>query len=221
MASDDRAPRKRVRMDRDVRRRQILRAAERLFRERPYSGVSVGDIADEAGVAKGLMHHYFGSKRELYLEVVRATATVPTVPLPAGDDLDTAQVWERSVDGFLGLIAQKPELWVMSVTVGGAERDDEVASILDDAREVLADQTITALGLESRADDPVLRALIRAYGGFVQELTVEWLGRGRLNEAQVRDAMVSTLPLLLEKVLPVLESAPTADASQASRGAVS
>ncbi len=205
MTTDAPGPRKRVRMDRDVRRGQILRAAGRLFHERPYSSVSVGDIADAAGVAKGLMHHYFGSKRELYLEVVREVARVPAVPLPDDDHLDTPQVWERSVDGFLSVIAQKPELWLLSVTVGGAERDDEVASILDDAKEVLADQTLAALGLEDRADDPVLRALVRGYGGFVQELTVEWLGRGRLTEEQVRTAMVETLPLLLERILPLVE----------------
>lgn len=196
---------KRVRMDRDERRRQILRAAERLFGERPYSSVSVGDIAEAAGVAKGLMHHYFGSKRELYLEVVRAVATVPSLPLPDDTTLDTAQVWERCVDGFLGLIAQNPELWLTSVTVGGAERDDEVASILDDGKEVLAEETIAALGLGDRADAPALRALVRAYGGMVQELTVEWLSRGRLDEEQVRAAMVATLPLLVEHVLPLLE----------------
>ena len=207
MTTDRSGPRKRVRMDRDVRRGQILRAAGRLFHERPYSSVSVGDIADAAGVAKGLMHHYFGSKRELYLEVVREVARVPAVPLPDDDHLDTAQVWERSVSGFLSVIAQKPELWLLSVTVGGAERDDEVASILDDAKEVLADQTIASLGLEDRADDPAVRALVRGYGGFVQELTVEWLGRGRLTEDQVRAAMLETLPLLLERILPVIEDA--------------
>lgn len=205
MTTEGGTRRKRVRMDRDVRRGEILRAAGRLFHERPYSSVSVGDIAEEAGVAKGLMHHYFGSKRDLYLEVVREVAATPAVLLPDDEDLDTPDVWERSVEGFLTVIAQKPELWMLSVTVGGAEKDDEVASILDDAKEVLADQTIRALGLEDRADDPTLRALVRGYGGFVQELTVEWLGRRRLTERQVRDAMIETLPLLLERVLPLIE----------------
>ena len=195
---------KRVRMDRDERRRQILRAAQRLFAERPYSAVSVNDIADAAGVAKGLMHHYFGSKRDLYLEVVRAVAARPAVRLPDDDGLDTAQVWERSVDAFLTMVGQNPKRWLSSVTVGGAERDDEVAGILDDSKEVLADQTLAALGLQGQADDPVLRALVRGYGGFVEELTVEWLGRRRLDRAQVETAMRDALPLLLEQLLPKL-----------------
>lgn len=196
-------PRPRVRMEPDERRRQILRAAARLFRKRPYSEVSVTDIAESAGVAKGLLHHYFGSKRELYLEVVRQVATVPSVPVPASAaEGDLEEAWTRGVDGFLSLVAQNRELWLASVTVGGAERDDEVASILDDGKEVLADQTISALRLDDQRDDPVLRALVRGYGGFVQELTVEWLQRKRLTEQQVRDAMVAALPLLLDQVLP-------------------
>jgi AcrR family transcriptional regulator len=176
-------------MERDERRASILRAASRLFRQRPYSEVSVTEIADAAGVAKGLLHHYFGSKRELYLEVVREVATVP------------GEGWKEGVDGFLALIARNPELWLASVNVG----DDEVATILDDGKEVLADQTITALHLEDQRDDPVLRALVRGYGGFVQELTVEWVGRGRIDRERVRRAMLATLPLLVEHVLPLID----------------
>lgn len=197
---------RRLRMDRDERREQILRVAAGLFGERPYSEVSVNDIAEAAGVARGLMHHYFGSKRELYLEVVRATARTPRVPIPDDAALSTDQVWSSAVDGFLALIAKKPDLWLSSVTVGAAERDDEVAAILDEAREILADQTLVAIGLHDRADDPVVRALVRAWGGFVQELTVEWLGRGRLDEDRVRTAMVATLPILVEQVLPLIDT---------------
>jgi AcrR family transcriptional regulator len=202
MSATDLSPR-RVRMDRADRRRQILRVAARLFSERPYSEVSVNDIAGEAGIARGLMHHYFGSKRELYLEVVRMSARAPRLPAP-DDSLGVEQVWTSAVDGFLGIIARNPTLWLNAVTVGGAERDDEVAAILDEAREILADQTLVAIGLEGRADDPVVRAFIRAWGGFVQELTVEWIGRRRIDEERVRTAMVATLPILIEQVLPLL-----------------
>jgi AcrR family transcriptional regulator len=200
---------RRVRMDREERRRQILRVAAALFGERPYSEVSVNDIASEAGIARGLMHHYFGSKRDLYLEVVRMWAAAP-LPTPTGAvDADAVvvpeQSWTAAVDGFLGMIAHNPTLWLNSVTVGGAEGDDEVAAILDEAREILADQTLAAIGLGDRATDPVVRAFIRAWGGFVQELTVEWVGRRRIDRERVRAAMIATLPLLIADVLPLLD----------------
>ena len=188
--------RKRVRMDYDERRRLILDAASGLFLRRPYSDVSVSDIADAAGVAKGLLHHYFGSKRDLYLEVVRDVARLPLpvgAPPTEGDD----PTWAVAVDALLGFIADNRELWLNATAVG----DDEVASIVDDSREVLAEQTIEALGLD---DTPVVRALVRGYGGLVQEVTREWLDRGRLSQDQAREVLVRTLPLLLERVLPEL-----------------
>jgi TetR/AcrR family fatty acid metabolism transcriptional regulator len=47
------------------RRRQILDAAVRVFARRGFHGCRVSDIADEAGVAYGLVYHYFSSKEEV------------------------------------------------------------------------------------------------------------------------------------------------------------
>lgn len=197
----EREPR-RVRMDPEERRAQILAVARRLFSQRPYSQVSVSDIAAEAGMAKGLLHHYFGSKRELYLAVVRELAAAPMAALSDSDD---DAPWDRTVREFVDAVGRMRQRWLASVNVGGAESDDEVASILDESREVIADQTLVALGLADRSDDPVLRAIVRAYGGFVQELTVQWLARERLDRAQVETAMIETLPLIIDRILPLLE----------------
>lgn len=191
-------------MDPEARRGQIMRVAARLFEERPYSEVSISDIATEANIARGLLHHYFGSKRELYLEIVRMSVQTPLVDTPP-EALGTAETWATAVDGFLSAIERNPTRWVNSVKVGGAETDDEVAAILDETREIIADQTLLAIGLGNRADEPVVRALLRAWGGFVQELTVEWVGRGRIDRDRARRAMLATLPLLVEQVLPLLD----------------
>jgi len=55
------------RLGADVRREQILTAAAKLFGERPYSAISTTELAEAAGVTRGLLHHYFGTKRDLYL----------------------------------------------------------------------------------------------------------------------------------------------------------
>ena len=51
------------------KRTQILEAAVRVFARRGYHGSRVGDIAEEAGVAHGLLYHYFSSKEEV-LQIV-------------------------------------------------------------------------------------------------------------------------------------------------------
>ena len=53
------------------RRSRILGAAGQLFAGTPYDEVSIDDIAGRAGVAKGLLYYYFGSKRGLFIELMR------------------------------------------------------------------------------------------------------------------------------------------------------
>jgi AcrR family transcriptional regulator len=58
------------RQARDTARSAILGAARALFAEKGFAAASVTAIAARAGFTKGLVHHYFGSKRELWREVI-------------------------------------------------------------------------------------------------------------------------------------------------------
>ena len=51
------------------KRRQILDAAIRVFARQGFHATRVSDIADEAGVAYGLVYHYFRSKDEVLNEL--------------------------------------------------------------------------------------------------------------------------------------------------------
>jgi AcrR family transcriptional regulator len=57
----------------EEKRRLILDAAVRVFARKGYHTCRVGDIAEEAGVAHGLLYHYFSSKEELLETVFRET----------------------------------------------------------------------------------------------------------------------------------------------------
>ena len=59
-----------TRLEAAQRRDQILDAANALFAERGYDEVSIEDIASAAGVTRGLVHHYFGGRKEVYLALV-------------------------------------------------------------------------------------------------------------------------------------------------------
>ena len=59
----------------EEKRRQILDAAVRVFARSGYHSCRVGEIAEEAGVAYGLVYHYFGSKEEVLEEIFRDTWT--------------------------------------------------------------------------------------------------------------------------------------------------
>src|SRR4029078_10584150 len=57
----------------EEKRRLLLDAAVRVFARKGYHASRVGDIAEEAGVAYGLLYHYFPSKEDLLLTVFRET----------------------------------------------------------------------------------------------------------------------------------------------------
>jgi TetR/AcrR family fatty acid metabolism transcriptional regulator len=78
------------------RRRQILDAAVRVFARQGFHACRVSDIAREAGVAYGLVYHYFNSKEqvmnELFTErwslLLQAIEEVDAQPLPPREKLD-------------------------------------------------------------------------------------------------------------------------------------
>jgi TetR/AcrR family fatty acid metabolism transcriptional regulator len=55
------------------KRRAILRAAIQVFAEKGYHACRVQDVAAEAGVAYGLVYHYFSSKEDLLETIFRGT----------------------------------------------------------------------------------------------------------------------------------------------------
>jgi AcrR family transcriptional regulator len=57
----------------EEKRRLLLDAAVRVFARKGYHASRVGDIAEEAGVAYGLLYHYFASKEEVLRTVFRET----------------------------------------------------------------------------------------------------------------------------------------------------
>src|SRR3954451_21426964 len=76
------SPPKFSRLDPAQRRDQILDAASALFAERSYDEVSVEDIAGSAGVARGLVHHYFGGRKEGYIGLLERLGCGPEEQRP-------------------------------------------------------------------------------------------------------------------------------------------
>jgi AcrR family transcriptional regulator len=203
MASTGAAPRWQ-RLEHDERRRQILVVARRLFSERSYATVSTSDIAREAGVARGLLHHYFGTKRELYLEVVRTLVRMPSNPVPLQCEGGLEHVIGDSVDRWLELLERNRGTWLAAVGARGLGRDAEVEAILDEAREQAVSRLVEAVSPSGGSD--LLRAVIRAYSGLAEAASLEWLHRGRLTREQVQALLVGSFLALVRDVLPALSS---------------
>jgi AcrR family transcriptional regulator len=198
------------RLEHDERRRQILLVARRLFSEESYDAVSTSEIAQAAGVARGLLHHYFGTKRELYLEVVRTLMRMPSNPVPperAGQGLQA--MIDASVDRWLEMLAANRGTWLAAIGARGLGRDSEVEAILEQAREQASDRLVDAVCRDRGIAEapPALRAAVRAYGGFAEAASVQWLERERLTREQLRALLVDGFLAITGPVLRAVHDA--------------
>ena len=199
-----------TRLARDERRAQILACARRLFSERHFGAVSTTEIARAAGVARGLIHHYFGTKRELYLEAVRSMLSMPLQPVPTEvDGRDPEQLLGEGVDRWLELLARNRETWIAARGAQGFGRDPDVEAILEDARQGAVDQVIEALrpGTDPAAAPAELRGVARAYAGLAEATSLEWLQHGRLTRPQARALLYEAFVAIFRQVLDAVERA--------------
>ena len=193
---------RRQRLAPDQRREQILAAAERLFAERPYAEVSTTDIARAAGVARGLLNHYFGDKRTLYLQVVREIAMLPTiadVPLPTGEleeRVDAAVRW------FLGSITPERATYLTVRAAEGVGEDAEARAILDRAHDLAAERVLEMVGGDPA--DPAARAVVRSFGELARGAIREWSRDETLTRDQAHLLLRESLLVIVRSVLPRL-----------------
>lgn len=158
----------------DERHAQLLGGARELFAVHAFDELSTAEIARRLGVSKGLLFHYFGTKRGLYVATVRAavdelmavTEPDPTKPL-------TVQLWE-SMSAYLEW-ARANQSEQSQILMGGIGVDDEVAAILARPRALTQQRVLTALGMDEGT--PRLEMAIAGWIGFVEGVGEYWAPR--------------------------------------------
>ncbi|HWJ82311.1 MAG TPA: helix-turn-helix domain-containing protein [Nocardioides sp.] len=193
-------PAQRRRLHPDERRELILETASRLFEVRPYADVSTVEIAREAGIARGLLNHYFKDKRGLYLEVVRRSVLLPMLEaLPARAATASPDRVDIAVDWFLDSVEQRAASYFNALGSEGMSRDPEVTAILEEADDLAARRVLELMGLD--AEDDLARATIRCYGGMAKATVREWIRQQTLTREQAHDLLRDVLLFVTSTVL--------------------
>ncbi|MFE2515752.1 TetR/AcrR family transcriptional regulator [Streptomyces mirabilis] len=193
----ERGERTRRRLSTEERREQLLSVGARLFSESPYDEVWIEQVAEIAGVSRGLLYHYFPTKRDFFAAVVeresermlRLTAAVPGTPvreqLSAGLDTFLAYV-EAHAHGFRAFHR------------ADAAGDQAVRKVYQRALAAQEQQILAALdadpdvpgGIEDR---PELRIAVRGWLAFTTAVCLEWLRGAELTREQLRDLCARAL----------------------------
>jgi AcrR family transcriptional regulator len=194
---------KRRRLEPEERRAEILAAARKLFDAGNYASVSTSDIAKAAGVARPLINHYFGGKRELYLEVVRVMMVVPA-PVTEGLPKTTKEHrLEISVDRWLDVVERNKQTWLTAIGPEAIGRDPDVERIMLEADEIAADHVLEAALMSDVTEGrDELRAMIRSFGSMLRAASREWLIRGTLGREDLREFLIGSILFLLDVSYP-------------------
>ncbi|MGX7758500.1 TetR/AcrR family transcriptional regulator [Streptomyces angustmyceticus] len=146
-------------------RERLLRATVELVGERGFEATTLGDIAQRAGVARGLVSYYFPGKRQLLQSAVHRLmhltlqAALEREPRPEGPDAGR-ELLARAIDAVLGLARDRPLL--MRTHMAGILAADGFIQCPEQQRLAqLLRETVVAYGSpDPNADYPLLRALL-------------------------------------------------------------
>src|SRR6476660_369564 len=106
------------RLDPGQRRDQILDAANAVFAERAYDQVSVEDIASSAGVTRGLVHHYFGGRKEVYLGLLERLGAQREQQLRPPRGRSAGARLADSVSRWLDWTEANRTIWLATIACG-------------------------------------------------------------------------------------------------------
>ncbi|HEY3686880.1 MAG TPA: helix-turn-helix domain-containing protein [Streptosporangiaceae bacterium] len=155
------------------RRTLLIHAAFDLFARRAYDEVTTAEIARRAGVSYGLLAHHFDNKRGIYLATIHAAADRIRAmqDAPRGD---TPMARLRDAISSHIRYADDNAAGYLTLMRGGSGSDPEVRAIIDDLRAGAARRILTAIGAADPAP-PVLRAAMRGWTGYLDELVLDHL----------------------------------------------
>ncbi len=179
------------------KRRTLLDAAVRVFARKGFHGARVGDVAAEAGVAHGLVYHYFSSKDELLETIFRETWAAMLAAMREVEDADDPAREQLRKVGAIVLRTWTRDPDLVRVLVNEVTRGPQLQREIAEIRHAFeAIERIVAAGQargELRAGlDARLAAFV--FYGALEEILTGWI-LGEL-EADVPEAERAVVDIL-------------------------
>ncbi|MER5889815.1 TetR/AcrR family transcriptional regulator [Streptomyces sp. NPDC001941] len=182
-----------------VRRSELIATGRKLFADTSYDALSMDDIAQHAGIAKGLIYYYFKNKRGYYLAIVEDSVAELVARAASDTDLPRAERVQRTIDGYLRY-AQHHQAAFRTIVTGGVGFDTEVQAIRDAVREELI-ATIAEGAWGHRELPPLVRLPLLGWLSGVEGMTLDWLAHeDDLDRATLCALLVRTLRRTLNTI---------------------
>ncbi|MCU1505651.1 MAG: TetR family transcriptional regulator [Microbacteriaceae bacterium] len=163
---------RRTRLTPEKRRAQLVALGVATLVDHPLESLTIDSLSAQAGVSRGLLFYYFGSKQGLHREVVRTARDSmlhATEPLPDLAPLDRLHDTLTRIVGFV----RDHRGTFYSLVRGVASGDLEVREVVEQARVLQAERVIEVFLELGAVDSELLRIALRSWVTFAQEVLVE------------------------------------------------
>lgn len=193
------AARSRSRLSPDERRHQLLELGVRLLTDRSIEELSIDALAEEAGISRGLLYHYFGGKQG-YLEAVVQHAADElyrrTAPPADGAPLDRLLT---SITGYVDYVIENQDAY-RALLKSAAGSNDVLRAIYETTFSALADRFFSVdTGTFDLPDTPAVRLVIHAWQAMVEDLVLTWCEEpAGLGRDDLLTVITSALPAMIE-----------------------
>jgi AcrR family transcriptional regulator len=191
---------KRIRLDPAARRAQLIALGVEMLATRTLDELSVEDIAAKAGISRGLLFHYFASKREFHLEVARAAAAALIARTAPDPSLPPLEALRGALGAFIDYVEENPDNY-KSLVRGAAAGDTDMRAIFDDTRSTMAGRIISVLADLGPPLGPRAELAVHGWVAFAEECVIRSIDiRSSAGGVRERDALLD----MLTKALPAL-----------------
>ncbi len=185
-------PPARTRLVTDERRAQLITLGLELFSSRAYDEVHIAELAAAAGISKGLLYHYFPTKRDFYSAALRVAAGQLLAQLQPDPQQLPLQRLQTGLHRYLSYVKHYGTSYV-ALMRGGIGADPEVAAIIEETRAACMSRLVSGIGLSPAELPPLLRIALRAWIGTVEAASLEWVLCPEVEAEQVVQLLVNLL----------------------------
>lgn len=186
---------KRTRMSPEERRAQLIALGTEMLADRPLEQLSVEDIADQAGVSRGLLFHYFSSKHDFHLAIVRDASRAMLERTEPDFSLEPYEILRDSIANYIDYVTENRETFI-SLLRGSASGDPDMRAVFEETRTIMADRTVANLYKFQLEATPTTELAVRGWIAFVEEATISWLRDPKISKDELIELNVSALPAL-------------------------
>ncbi len=165
----------RTRMSREQRRAQLIELGMQAVIDSSFDEVSVEQVADAAGISRGLLFHYFPTRRDFLAAIARAGAQELLDVTAPDPDLDPLAQLRVGMAAYVDYIVDRREAYV-SLVRGAAGGDPPMLEVVRTTRQAIVDRMLDGMGITPADAGPRLRIALHGWLGFVEEAAIAWLG---------------------------------------------